>query len=156
LKCNHFNFDFLLYTFPSFDEVTPPTTNMNAAKTEAEPLKLKTEPAIKEELDVKDLQNIIGANKAEQRKTFSSTTSAVKEETKDLSLFSTFQSALVRLFTLRCLQILTTISSGPRSESGDSSGPEGTSSQAWPRVPWKVEFFDRTTCYHLSGVPGMG
>jgi hypothetical protein len=129
---------------------------MDSAKTEAEPPKLKTEPVVKEELDIKDLQRIIGANKAELRSKVSSTTSSTKEETKDLSLFSTFQSALVRLFTLHCLQILTTISSGPRSESGDSSGPEGTSSQAWPRVPWKVEFFDRTTSYHLSGVPGMG
>jgi hypothetical protein len=128
---------------------------MDTAKTEAELPKLKTEPAIKEELDVKDIQNIIGANKAEQRDNISSTTSAAKEETKDLSLFSTFQSVLVRTFSSHFLQILTTLSLEPRSEFGDSSGPEGTSSQAWPRVPWKAEFFDRTTCYHLSGVPGM-
>jgi hypothetical protein len=72
---------------------------MDTAKTEAELPKLKTEPAIKEELDVKDFQNIIGANKAEQMNAVSSTTSAMKEETKDLSLFSTFQSVLVRTFS---------------------------------------------------------
>lgn len=131
-------------------------SNMDSAETENGPPKLKTELVVKQELDVKDLQNIIGVNKAEQRKIVLSTTSAVKEETKDLSLFSTFQSALVRPFTSHCLQILTTSSSGPRSESRDSSCSEGTSRQAWPRVPWKAEFFDRTTCYHLSGVPGMG
>jgi hypothetical protein len=72
---------------------------MDSAMTEAGPPKLKIEPVVKEELNIKDLQKIIGANKAEQRKTVSSTTSAVKEETKDLSLFSTFQSVLVRTFS---------------------------------------------------------
>lgn len=127
---------------------------MDSAKAEAEPPKLKAEPVVKEELDIKDLQKITGANKADQRNKVSSTTSSTEEETKDLSLFSTFQSALVRTFTSHYLQALTTVSSGPRPQSGDPSGPEGTSSQAWPRLPRTAKFFDRTH-YHLSGVPGM-
>jgi hypothetical protein len=75
---------------------------MNSAILEAEP-KLKTEPAVKEELDIKDLQNIIVANTAEQSKAL--TTSAVTEETKDLSLLSIFQSILVRISSSNFQQV---------------------------------------------------
>jgi hypothetical protein len=94
---------------------------MASIQTEAEPPKLKTETAVKEELEIKDLQKIIVANKAEQRKTVSLTTSVEKEETKDLSLFSTFQSVLVRIFSANVLQTLTAVSPGPKSEFGDPS-----------------------------------
>jgi hypothetical protein len=75
---------------------------MNSAIVEAEP-KVKTEPAVKEELDIKDLQSTIVVNTAEQSKAL--TTSAITEETKDLSLLSTFQSILVRITSLNFLQV---------------------------------------------------